>query len=65
MFLLIHKACVEKIIPVIIEHLACLDNRIEEYVPSIGIENFDYICNPFVNLTIANHLSFSCVKRRN
>ena len=58
-FPLIHKTCVAKIIPIIVEHLTCLENGIEEYFPSISIEQFDWIHNPFIDLSIIN---FSNVK---
>ena len=58
MFPLVHNACVVTFIPIIIEHLTCLQNRIEEYVPSISTEFFSWIRNPYLNLAIANSLSF-------
>ena len=58
MFPLVRKTSVEKKIPIIIEHLTCLENRIGEHFPSISIRNFDWNRNHFVNLTITNPLSF-------
>ena len=57
MFPLVRKACVEKIILIIIEQLTCLENIMEEYFPSISIDNFYWIRNNFVNLTVINPLS--------
>ena len=45
-------------IPIIIEHFTYLENRFEEYVPTISITYFDWIHNPFVNLAITNPLCF-------
>ena len=58
MFPLVRKACVKKMIPIIIVHLACLENIIEKYFASISIYNFNWIHNPFVNLAITNPVSF-------
>jgi len=50
MFPLVRKTCVKKMIPVIVEHLTCLGRRVEEYFPSISVDEFDWIRNPLVNL---------------
>ena len=51
MFPLVRKTCIKEMIPIIIEHLTSLENRIEEYFPSINVDEFDWIRNPFANLT--------------
>ena len=51
MFPLVRKLWVKEMILIIIEHLTCLENRIEEYSPSINTHEFDWIHNPFINLT--------------
>ena len=35
-----------------------LENKIEEYFPSMSIEEFDWICNPFLDLSIINLSNF-------
>ena len=54
MFPSVCKTCITKMIPIISEHLTCLENKIEEYFPSISIEEFDWIRNPFLDLSIIN-----------
>ena len=54
MFPIICKACAEKIIPINIENKKSLQNRIEEYLTSVRIENFDWIQNLFINITVTN-----------
>jgi len=41
-------------IPIILEHLACLETRVEDYFPSNNVDEFDWIRNPFVKLTDSN-----------
>ena len=48
-FPLVQKICV---IPIIGEHLTCLENKIKQYLFSISIEEFDWIRNPFLDLSV-------------
>ena len=48
MFPLVRKTFVKEIIPIIVEHLTCLEMRAEEYFPSNNVDEFDWIRNPFV-----------------
>ena len=43
---------------IISAHLTCLGNRIQEYFPSISIEEFDWIRNPFLDLSVTNLSNF-------
>ena len=50
---------VQKLVfPIIGEHLTRLENKIKQYFPSISIEEFDWICNPFLDLSVINHYNF-------
>jgi len=41
-------------IPIILEHLTCLETGVEDYFPSNNVDEFDWIRNPFVKLTDSN-----------
>ena len=58
MFPSARKTCVTEMILIISEHLTCLQNKIEEYFPSISIEEFDWIRNPFLDLSVNNLSNF-------
>ena len=58
MFPSVRKTCVTEMILIISEHLTCLQNKIEEYFPSISIEEFDWIRNPFLDLSVNNLSNF-------
>ena len=58
MFPSVRKTCVTEMIPIISEHLTCLENKIEEYFPSISIEEFDWVRNPFLDLSNINVSNF-------
>ena len=58
MFPSVRKTCVTVMILIISEHLTCLENKIEEYFPSISIEEFDWIRNPFLDLSVINLSKF-------
>ena len=45
-------------IPIIGEHLICLENEIKQYFFSISIEEFDWIRNPFLDLSVINYYNF-------
>ena len=61
-FPLVRKTCVTEIIPIIGKHLTYLENKIEQYFPSISIEEFDWIRNPFLDLSVINHYNFKLCK---
>jgi len=48
-------------IPIIIEHLACLESRIEEHFHSVNVndDEFEWILNLFVKLTDHPNFAFS------
>jgi len=50
MFPLVRKTGVKEMIPIIVEHLTCLGRRVEEYFPSISVDEFDWVCNALVKL---------------
>ena len=52
------KTCLTEMILIISAHLTCLENRIQDYFPSISIEEFDWICNPFLDLSVTNLSNF-------
>ena len=56
MFPLVRKSCAKEMIPIIVEHLTCLERRVE-YFPSINVDEFDWIRNPFVKLTDSSNLA--------
>ena len=58
MFPSVRKTCFTEMIPIISAHLTCLENRIQEYFPSISIEEFDWIRNPFLDLSVTNLSNF-------
>jgi len=58
MFPSVRKTCVTEMILIISEHLTCLENKIEEYFPSISIEEFDWIRDPFLDLSAINLSNF-------
>ena len=41
MFPLVRKTGVKEMIPIIVEHLTCLGRRVEEYFPSISVDELD------------------------
>ena len=51
-FSLVQKTSVTEMIPIIGEHLTCLENKIKQYFFSISIEEFDWICNLFLDLSV-------------
>jgi len=57
MFPLVCKTFVKEMIPIIVEHLTCLERRVEEYFPSINVDEFDSIRNPFVKLTDSSNFA--------
>ena len=65
MFPLIRKRSIEKMTPIIVEHLTIFENRIEKYFPSINIQDFDWFRDPFADLTATNPCNWSCMTRKN
>ena len=61
-FLLAQKNCVTEMIPIVCEHLTCLENKIKLYFFSINIEVFDWIRNPFLDLSVINYYNFKLCK---
>ena len=62
-FPLVQKTCVTEIITNIGEHLTCLENKIKQYFFSISIEEFDWIRNPFLDLSVINYYNIKlCVE---
>ena len=64
MFPSVRKTCLTEMILIISAHLTCLENRIQEYFPSISIEEFDWICNPFLDLLVTNLSNFHFYEKR-
>ncbi len=58
MFPLVAKTNHETILPLISSHLEALQNRLNHYFPSLDIEKYDWIRNPFVE-TSADDNQFS------
>ena len=58
LFSSVWKTCIIEMIPIISELSTCLENKIEEYFPSMSIEEFDWIRNPFLDLSIINLSNF-------
>ena len=57
-FPLVQKSCVTEMNPIIGEHLTCLENKIKQYFFLINIEEFDWIRNPFLDLSVINYYNF-------
>ena len=57
MFPLVRKTFVKEMIPITVEHLTCLEMRAEECFPSINVDEFDWIRNPFVKLTDSSNFA--------
>ena len=58
MFPSVRKTCLTEMILIISAHLTYLENRIQEYFPSISIEEFDWIRNSFLDLSVTNLSTF-------
>jgi len=59
MFPLVRKTFVKEMIPIIVEYLTCLEMRAEEYFPSMNVDEFDWIRNPFVKLIDSSNFALS------
>jgi len=57
MFPLVRKTCVKEMIPIIVEHLTYLGRRVEDYFPSISVNEFDWIRNLLVKLTDSSNFA--------
>ena len=64
MFPSVRKTCLTEMILIISAQLTCLENRIQEYFPSISIEEFDWIRNPFLDLSVTNLSNFHFYEKR-
>ena len=51
MFPLISKASANDTLPLIIEHLANLEANLKYYFPSRNTEEYDWIRNPFIEIS--------------
>ena len=51
MFPLISKASANDTLPLIIEHLANLEANLKYYFPSLNTEKYDWIRNPFIEIS--------------
>ena len=58
MFPSVRKTCLTEMILIISAHLRCLENRVQEYFPSISIDEFDWIRNPFLDLSVTSLSNF-------
>ena len=47
-----------EMIPIIGEHLTCLENKIKQCFFSISIEEFDWIRNLFLDLSVINYYNY-------
>ncbi|VEN56237.1 unnamed protein product [Callosobruchus maculatus] len=58
MFPLLQNEDTNEIIPIVIEHLSSLQEKIAKYFPSLDIEKYDWVRNPFGEaVTSSNELS--------
>ena len=63
-FPLVQKICGTEMIPTIGEHLTCLENKIKQYFFSISIEEFDWIRNQFLDLSVINYYNFKLCEEK-
>ena len=49
MFPLVREDRSDDLIPLIVDHLATLEGKLDHYFPSISIEQYDWIRNPFID----------------
>ena len=63
MFPSLNENIPEEIISAIIDHLTLLEENIAHYFPSLNIENYDWIRNPFA--TIDHIVDFHTPKKKN
>lgn len=51
MFPLVSKTCLTDTLPIIVEHLTTLEDKLSYYFPSLNIEQYDWIRNPFMEIS--------------
>ena len=51
MFPLVGKDNSDGLIPLIVDHLTILEDKMDYYFPSINIEQYDWIRNPFIDIS--------------
>lgn len=51
MFPLVRKGYSDDLIPLIVDHLATLEGNLNYYFPSINTEQYDWIRNPFIDIS--------------
>ena len=51
MFPLVGKDSSDGLIPLIVDHLTILEDKMDYYFPSINIEQYDWIRNPFIDIS--------------
>ena len=49
MFPTMRTNCTKEMIPIVVEHLEALEEKINHYFPSLNTENYDWVRNPFVD----------------
>lgn len=59
MFPLISDTCQTEILPMIIEHLSTLEEKLNHYFPSLNTAQYDWIRNPFVETTTEFNLTLT------
>ncbi|KAL7643676.1 UNVERIFIED_CONTAM: hypothetical protein RMT77_005659 [Armadillidium vulgare] len=51
MFPSMRTTCTKEMIPAVVSHLTALDESIDRYFPSLITEEYDWIRNPFINVS--------------
>ena len=51
MFPLVREDHSDDLIPLIVDHLATLEGNLDHYFPSINIEQYDWVRNPFIDIS--------------
>ena len=47
MFPLVSNACINEALPIIVEHLISLEEKLSSYIPALNPDQYDWISNPF------------------
>ena len=67
MFPSVSKTHVKKMMPIIAEHLTTLEEKLEFYFPSLNVDRYDWIRNPFIEiptdagLVLAEEEELACI----
>ena len=48
LFPLVRQSCIKKISPIVFQHLTTLEEKINFYFPSLKIDEYDWVRNPFI-----------------